>query len=141
MTRLIHLELFTDFFTKIGHSQPMHSVPVPINVRCYSNSDVIVRRSEVTQRANSRSPFSFCDDFVCEHDKFDKRRCRQLRAKGDAKSPTREFALPLEFRNLLARLRRPQSTKARVSRYPFLINRDARAGAVWLQESIFQVAA
>jgi hypothetical protein len=22
-----------------GHSRPMHSVPVPINVRCYSNSD------------------------------------------------------------------------------------------------------
>jgi len=25
---------------------------VPINVRCYSNSDIIVRRSEVTQRAD-----------------------------------------------------------------------------------------
>jgi hypothetical protein len=35
----------------VGHSQPMHSVPMPINVRCYSNSDVIVRRSEVTLRA------------------------------------------------------------------------------------------
>ena len=31
--------------------RPMHSVPVPINVRCYSNSDMIVRRSEVTLRA------------------------------------------------------------------------------------------
>jgi hypothetical protein len=31
-----------------GHSRPRHSVPVPINVRCYSNGDVIVRRSEVT---------------------------------------------------------------------------------------------
>jgi len=30
----------------------MHSVPVPINVRCYSNGDIIVRRSEVTLRAN-----------------------------------------------------------------------------------------
>jgi hypothetical protein len=30
----------------------MHSVPVPINVRCYSNSDIIVRRSEVTRWAN-----------------------------------------------------------------------------------------
>jgi hypothetical protein len=29
----------------------MHSVPVPIDVRCYSNSDVIVRRSEVSLRA------------------------------------------------------------------------------------------
>ena len=37
-----------------GHSRPMHSVPVPINVRCYSNSDIIVWRSEVTLRANKR---------------------------------------------------------------------------------------
>jgi hypothetical protein len=37
-----------------GHSRPMHSVPVPINVRCYSNSDIIVRRSEVTPRAKNR---------------------------------------------------------------------------------------
>jgi hypothetical protein len=36
----------------MGHSRPMHSVSVPINVRCYSNSDIIVRRSEVTLRAN-----------------------------------------------------------------------------------------
>ena len=35
----------------MGHSRPMHSAPVPINVRCYSNSDMIVRRSEVTLRA------------------------------------------------------------------------------------------
>jgi hypothetical protein len=32
----------------------MHSVPVPTNVRCYSNSDIIVRRSEVTIRARKR---------------------------------------------------------------------------------------
>ena len=31
----------------------MHPVPVPINVRCYSNSDVIVGRSEVTLRAKT----------------------------------------------------------------------------------------
>jgi hypothetical protein len=37
----------------------MHSGPVPINVRCYSNSDIIVRRSEVTLRANS--VISRCD--------------------------------------------------------------------------------
>jgi hypothetical protein len=37
----------------LGHSRPMHSVPVPINVRCYPNSDIIVRRSEVTLRANN----------------------------------------------------------------------------------------
>jgi hypothetical protein len=38
----------------MGHSRPMHSVPVPINVRCYSNSDIIVRRSAVTLRASNR---------------------------------------------------------------------------------------
>ena len=38
----------------VGHSRPMHSAPVPINVRCYSNSDMIVRRSEVTLRATFR---------------------------------------------------------------------------------------
>ena len=32
----------------------MHSVPVSINVRCYSNSNVIVRRGEVTLRAKGR---------------------------------------------------------------------------------------
>jgi hypothetical protein len=31
------------------------SVPQPINVRCYSNSDIIVRRSEVTLRAQQRT--------------------------------------------------------------------------------------
>ena len=40
--------------SEMGHSRPMHSVPVPINVRCYSNSDIIVRRSEVTLRAKKR---------------------------------------------------------------------------------------
>jgi hypothetical protein len=34
-----------------GHSLPIYSAPAPINVRCYSNSDMIVRRSEVTLRA------------------------------------------------------------------------------------------
>ena len=33
----------------------MHLVPVPINVRCYSNSNPIVRRSEVTLRAQFRT--------------------------------------------------------------------------------------
>ena len=37
----------------LGHSRPMHLVPVPINVRCYSNSNPIVRRSEVTLRATN----------------------------------------------------------------------------------------
>ena len=37
-----------EFLHSQGHSRPMHSVPVPINVRCYSNSDIIVRRSEMT---------------------------------------------------------------------------------------------
>jgi hypothetical protein len=39
----------------LGHSRPRHSVPVPINVRCYPNSDIIVRRSEVTLRAQQRT--------------------------------------------------------------------------------------
>ena len=30
----------------------MHSVRVPINVRCYSNSAIIIRRSAVTLRAD-----------------------------------------------------------------------------------------
>ena len=34
-----------------GHSRPRHSVPEPINVRCYSNRNIIVQRSEVTLRA------------------------------------------------------------------------------------------
>ena len=38
----------------MGHFRPMHSVPGPINVRCYSNNDIIVRRGEVTLRANLR---------------------------------------------------------------------------------------
>ena len=40
--------------SEMGHSRPMHLVPVPINVRCYSNSNPIVRRSEVTLRARKR---------------------------------------------------------------------------------------
>ena len=36
----------------LGHSRPMHLVPVPINDRCYSNSDIIVRRIEVTLRSS-----------------------------------------------------------------------------------------
>ena len=32
----------------------MHSVPVAINVRCFPNSDIIFRRSEVRQWAISR---------------------------------------------------------------------------------------
>ena len=38
----------------LGHSRPMHLVPVPINVRCYPNSNAIVWRSEATLRANKR---------------------------------------------------------------------------------------
>ena len=38
----------------MGHSRPMHSVPVPINVRCHSHSDIIVGRSEVTRRARKK---------------------------------------------------------------------------------------
>jgi hypothetical protein len=32
----------------------MHSVPVPINVRCYSNSDIIVLFGAAKWRAKSR---------------------------------------------------------------------------------------
>ena len=35
----------------LGHSRPMHSVRVPVNVRCCSNSAIIIRRSAVTLRA------------------------------------------------------------------------------------------
>jgi hypothetical protein len=31
----------------------MQSVPVPINVRCYSNSEIVLRRNKVTLRAKS----------------------------------------------------------------------------------------
>ena len=51
----------------LGHSRPMHSVPVPINVRCYSNSDIIVRRSEVTLRAIRRHQ-ELSLDFDCAGD-------------------------------------------------------------------------
>jgi len=42
------------FTSEMGHSRPMHSVRVPINVRCYSNSAIIIRRSAVTLRARKR---------------------------------------------------------------------------------------
>ena len=42
--------------SQMGHSRPMHSVPVPINVRCYSNGDMIVRHSQVMLRATSGHP-------------------------------------------------------------------------------------
>ena len=57
----------------MGHSRLMHSIAVPINVRCYSNSDIIVRRSEVTLRAMyGRRPrckmnLAFCEAFGCSH--------------------------------------------------------------------------
>jgi hypothetical protein len=37
--------------SEMSHSRPLHSVLVPIDVRCYSNNAVIVRRSAVTRRA------------------------------------------------------------------------------------------
>jgi len=37
-----------------GHSRLMHSVLVPIDVRCYSDNAIIIRRSEVTLRARKR---------------------------------------------------------------------------------------
>jgi hypothetical protein len=41
-----HCEKIMGKKAALGHSRPMHLVPVPINVRCYSNSNPIVRRSE-----------------------------------------------------------------------------------------------
>ena len=43
----------------------MHSVPVPISVRCYSNGDVIVGRSEVALKARRRHRASSCTALVC----------------------------------------------------------------------------
>jgi hypothetical protein len=43
--------------TAVSHSRPMHSVPVPINVRCYSNSDIIVRRSRSDAKVALRIQF------------------------------------------------------------------------------------
>ena len=37
----------------MGHSRPTHSAPVLINVRCYSDGDIIVRRGEATLRAKT----------------------------------------------------------------------------------------
>ena len=52
----------------MGHSRPMHSVPVPINVRCYSSSDIFIRRRKVTLRATSVSRQSLFNHLVggCE---------------------------------------------------------------------------
>ena len=55
MNREVHVRICERLGVKCPgptrHSRPMHSVPVPINVGCYSNSDIIVRRrSEVTLR-------------------------------------------------------------------------------------------
>jgi hypothetical protein len=55
----------------LGHSLPIYSAPVPMNVRSYSNSDRILRRSEMTLSANScncrndclRHELSFRDEF------------------------------------------------------------------------------
>ena len=37
----------------VGQSRPMHSAQVPTFVRCYSNSDRFLRRSEMTLSAIS----------------------------------------------------------------------------------------
>ena len=58
MNREVHVRICERLGVKCPgptrHSRPMHSIPVPINVRCYSNSDVIVRHTEVMLRANKR---------------------------------------------------------------------------------------
>ena len=40
----------------MGHSRRMHSVPVPINVRCCSKSDIIVRRRVTAGAAHGCEP-------------------------------------------------------------------------------------
>ena len=70
----------------LGHSRPMHSVPVPINVRCCSNSDIIVRRGEVTLRATTGP--THCNTIAEMHTLF----CRSsldLRAQTDELRQTR----------------------------------------------------
>jgi hypothetical protein len=51
---LLAASQFFAFLHSLGHLRPMHSVAVPIDVRCYSDSDITVRRSEVTVRAMNR---------------------------------------------------------------------------------------
>src|SRR5579859_7348270 len=58
--------------SQVGHSRPMHLVPVPINVRCYSNSNPIVRRSEVTLRGHKETWLSAGSERPT-HSKFEKR--------------------------------------------------------------------
>jgi hypothetical protein len=44
----------------LGHLRPIHSGPVPINVRCYSNSDIPPQQWEETYAwpADNESPYS-----------------------------------------------------------------------------------
>jgi hypothetical protein len=51
-----------------SHSLPIHSAPAPINVRCYSNSDGILQRSEMTLCANNDIPHS--EMLAKSHDKW-----------------------------------------------------------------------
>ena len=55
----------------VGHSRPMHSVSVPINVRCYSNSDIMcsAQRSDAKgQKATwLRSSGLECFAKLCDH--------------------------------------------------------------------------
>jgi hypothetical protein len=48
----------------LGQSRPIHSAPVPNNVRYASNSDRILRRSEMTLSANSGHPAVQFDNLV-----------------------------------------------------------------------------
>src|SRR6516162_11581315 len=47
-----------------GHSLPIYSAPVPINVRCCSDSDIIIWRSEVTLSAKNRHHGPLFDHLV-----------------------------------------------------------------------------
>ena len=57
-----------------GHSRSMHSLPVPINVRCYSDSDMIVRRSEVTLSVQLQKSPASLDHFVGDGEQMGRNR-------------------------------------------------------------------
>jgi hypothetical protein len=50
---VLHCTEISQPMSLMGQTLPSRSTLVPINVRCYSHSDIIVRRGEVTLRADS----------------------------------------------------------------------------------------
>ena len=63
----LHVRRCTEPSPKIdvkGHLRPMHAVPAPINVRCYSDSDITFRRTEVTVRAQEQTSGPCLDNMI-----------------------------------------------------------------------------